>query len=161
MPFFQSLRQGMTHFYASKLGEVTLFGHRNIKVQVGIPPGMAWEMRGVVVEAITQHQLKLGGVTPRVTVEDSPTESIKKICVGRTMGAIKDALAQGGGSDAGWTAVPQWRPSTSVNLTHASHGPLEVRQIKDGKPIFSEDTCTKVLKMTSGDLDRLYTENAR
>ena len=61
------------------------FGLRNVKVQVPVKPCSAWEMRGVVVDAIAHGSLLLGGVTPRVTVEGSPAGLAAKIAIGRLL----------------------------------------------------------------------------
>ena len=68
LPFMVKLRQVLPQVYSVHLGEPKLFGARNVKVLLPVTPGMAWELRGVVLEAIEEHDLVLAGVRPRVMV---------------------------------------------------------------------------------------------
>ena len=115
-PFMTGLKRVVPASYLAHVGEPRLFGARTVKILLPITPGMAWELRGVLTEAIQEHDLQICGVQPRITVEQSPQEAQVAQCMGRIMDACKNVVTNK--ALVGWTVEPDWR-AKEINMSSA------------------------------------------
>ena len=154
-PFLASLKEHMPSSYHEMLGPGKLFGARNIKVQIPIKPGMAWELRGVVMDAIQHGGLTLGGVVPRVTVEDSPLGLATKVTVGKLMDGAKALLTEK--KRQGWTVVPEWKAKAVKVVSEGQAGEYVVAHVSEnGLPIFNAENVTIVFGANVTEYERSF-----
>ena len=158
--FMTSLKEHMPSPYHGHFGEPKLFGSRNIKVRIPIKAGMAWEMRGVVMNAIAHDNLLLGGVTPRVTVEDSPSGMAVKLTIGRLLDGAKALLAAK--KLIGWEPVPDWKSKAVRCISGGQAGEHEVAHVSAaGLRIFSPDALRLVFGTEVAEYERHFASARR
>ena len=154
-PFLVALKEHMPSSYHEMLGPAKLFGARNIKVQIPIKPGMAWELRGVVMDAIQHGGLTLGGVAPRVTVEDSPLGLATKVTLGKLMDGAKALLTEK--KRQGWTVVPEWKAKAVKLVSEGQAGEYVVAHVSEnGLPIFNAENVTIVFGANVAEYERSF-----
>ena len=159
-PFMESLKANMPSSYHDVLGPAKLFGARNIKVQIPVKPGMAWELRGVVMDAIQHGGLSLGGVTPRVTVEDSPAGLATKITLGKLMDGARALLTEK--NRMGWGVTPDWKAKAVRLVSQGQAGEHEVAHVSEnGLPIFSAEAIQLVFGASVPEYGRKYAQARR
>ena len=159
-PFMVALKEHMPSSYHDMLGPAKLFGARNIKVQIPVKPGMAWELRGVVMDAIQHGGLSLGGVTPRVTVEDSPLGLATKITLGKLMDGAKALLTEK--NRMGWTVAPDWKAKAVMLVSQGQDGEHEVAHVSEsGLPIFAAEAIQLVFGASVAEYERKYAQARR
>ncbi|MFM7982395.1 MAG: hypothetical protein ACKPKO_24050, partial [Candidatus Fonsibacter sp.] len=127
----------------------------NIKVQIPAKPGMAWELRGVVIDAIQHGGLLLGGVVPRVTAEESPVGLATKLALGRLMDGAKALLLAK--KRTGWEVVPDWKAKAVKLVSQGQAGEHEVAHVSEtGQPFFVPEAIQIVFGAEVADYERSY-----
>ena len=150
-----ALKEHMPSLCHGMLGPPKLFGARNIKVQIPVQPGMAWEVRGVVIDAIQHGGLLLGGVSPRVTVEDSPAGLATKITIVKLMDGAKALLAAK--KRIRWEVVPDWKAKAAKVVSQGQGGEHEVAHVwPTGQPIFIPEAGQLVFGAEATEHERQY-----
>jgi len=159
-PFMRGLLEHLPQGYHKYIGAPRLFGAKNVKLQLPIEPGMAWELRGVIRDAILHGDLKLRGIVPRVTVEDSPGVKLQKVTMGKLMDACKALITQKGLH--GWTVTPEWRDQSVYMKSEGAAGSVRIGySATNGAPIFEEGGIRKVFGLEQAAFERAFLESRR
>ena len=114
------------------------------------------EMRGIVADLVAPLYMLLGGVLPKVNLEDSPAKTRIKRCMGKLMGTIKNLLP------AGDVAAPTWSP-VGVRVSQASGAEVIVAEINEysGRPVFLAAECQSVFGKAPDDMMRAFIAHRR
>jgi hypothetical protein len=154
LDFFAELKTHMPASYSEMLGTPKFFGLRNVKVHVPVRTGTAGELRGIVRDAITIGNLELGGVTPKVMCEDSPSARARKSAMGRMMDACRSlGLTRG---LAACAVAPDW-PGSAVSVGSGGNEPVLVARISPtGQPLVDMEACRAVFGVAGGELERAF-----
>ena len=116
---------------------------------------LTWELRGVVMDAILHGDLQLGGVTPRVTVEDNPAGLAAKITIGKLLDGAKALLASK--KLIGWEPVPDWKSKAVRCISGGQAGEHEVAPVSaTGQPIFVAEAVQLVFGAEVAEFERHY-----
>ena len=159
-PFMTGPKRVVPASYLAHVGEPRLFGARHVKILLPITPGMAWELRGVLTEAIQEHDLQICGVQPRITVEQSPQEAQVAQCMGRIMDACKNVVTNK--ALVGWTVEPDWRAKEIKMSSVGSAGARTMASMtQEGMPIFIPEGIQTVLGVDQRAFEREYVEARR
>ena len=104
---------------------------------------------------MTKEQLTLGGVQPRVTVEDGPEEKAVKQTMGKLIDAAKAVLAEK--TLIGWKAIPEWKAKALCMESEGQGGRHIVARIGDsGLPVFDEAELQTVFGCTVAIFEQKY-----
>ena len=69
-PFMTGPKRVVPASYLANVGEPRLFGARHVKILLPITPWMAWELRGVLTEAIQEHGGSANGAAAIFYLDD-------------------------------------------------------------------------------------------